>query len=350
MPCSSIYCINGAGSYDGNYGVAPTSHNGYDYFTGDTLPTYYIFSSVTENSWCLSTVLDGPCLLFGKSPCLSNCPDLCDNFFGIGPCLTPTPTPTPFCNVDFEAILDCAVTPTPTPTPTVTPTPTMTPTPSSTNPCGGISLSVTAITYTPTPTPTPSITPTQTPDITRPCNFTGVVTFNTIDDFLRCATSKKFRDCSNGFLFHSTQVILTPNGVSPTVGSVFRAVINGDSVCVVYDGQVENISGADDITLIDEIGQESLGGCNNCIPIPSQTPTPTPTLTPTPTPSQVPLNCFEYLIENLDPFSSNLYDYKDCSDSFVSVLIPASGSVTICASVAPMDSTFSITLIGPCLI
>ena len=161
MPCSSIYCINGAGSYDGNYGVAPTSHNGYDYFTGDTLPTYYIFSSVTENSWCLSTVLDGPCLLFGKSPCLSNCPDLCDNFFGIGPCLTPTPTPTP---------------------------------------------------------------------------------------------------------------------------------------------------------------------------------------------SQVPPNCFEYLIENLDPFSSNLYDYKDCSDSFVSVLIPASGSVTICASVAPMDSTFSITLIGPCLI
>jgi hypothetical protein len=167
---------------------------------------------------------------------------------------------------------------------------------------------------------------------------------------LRCAISKKFRDCSNGFLFHSTQVILTPSGVVPTVGTVFRANINGDSVCVVYDGQVENISGADDITLIEEIGSESLGACNNCVPIPSQTPTPTPTNTPTPTPSQVPIDCDEYLIENTDPFNSNLYDYKNCSDEFVSVSVPASGSVTICASVVPMDSTFNITLIGPCLL
>jgi len=350
MPCNSVYCISGAGAYDGNYGIAPTLHNGFDYFTGNTLPTYYIFSSITENCWCLSTILDGPCLLFGKTPCLSSCPDLCDSFFGTGPCLTPTPTPTPFCNVDFEAILDCGVTPTPTVTPTNTPTPTVTPTPTQTNPCGGISLTVTAVNYpaSPTPTPTPTVTP--TPDITRPCNFTGVVTFNTIDDFLRCAISKKFRDCSNGFLFHSTQVILTPSGVVPTVGTVFRANINGDSVCVVYDGQVENISGADDITLIEEIGSESLGACNNCVPIPSQTPTPTPTNTPTPTPSQVPIDCDEYLIENTDPFNSNLYDYKNCSDEFVSVSVPASGSVTICASVAPMDSTFNITLIGPCLI
>lgn len=349
MPCNSVYCISGAGVYDGNYGIAPTTHNGFDYFTGDTLPTYYIFSSITENCWCLSTVLDGPCLLFGKTPCLSSCPDLCDSFFGTGPCPTPTPTPTPFCNIDFEAVLDCAVTPTPTVTPTNTPTPTVTPTPTQTNPCGGVSLTVTAVNYPASPTPTPTVTPTPTPDITRPCNFTGVVTFNSIDDFLRCAISKKFRDCSNGFLFHSTQVILTPSGVVPTVGTVFRANINGDSVCVVYDGQVENISGADDITLLDEIGSESLGACNNCVPIPSQTPTPTPTVTPTPTPSQVPVDCDEFLIENTDPFNSNLYDYKDCNGEFVSVSIPASGSVTICASVAPMDSTFNITLIGPCL-
>ena len=351
MPCNSVYCISGAGLYDGNYGIAPTTHNGYDYFTGDTLPTYYIFSSITENCWCLSTVLDGPCLLFGKTPCLSSCPDLCDSFFGPGPCPTPTPTPTPFCNIDFEAILDCAVTPTPTVTPTNTPTPTVTPTPTQTNPCGGISLTVTAVNYpaSPTPTPTPTVTP--TPDITRPCNFTGVVTFNTIDDFLRCSISKKFRDCSNGFLFHSTQVILTPSGVVPTIGTVFRANINGDSVCVVYDGQVENISGADDITLLEEIGQESSGSCNNCVPIPSQTPTPTPSITPTNTPTPSPLPCEQYLVTNLDPFNTYSFDYKDCNGEFQSVLINAQSSVTICTSQQPLSSSsFSVTPNGFCLL
>jgi hypothetical protein len=74
------------------------------YYTGNTSPTYYIFSSITSNSWCLSTVLDGSCLLFGKSPCVSSCPDLCDSFFTAGSCPSPTPSQTSVCNIDFNAV------------------------------------------------------------------------------------------------------------------------------------------------------------------------------------------------------------------------------------------------------
>ncbi len=352
MPCSSVYCINGTDIYDGNYGIAPTTFNGYDYFTGNTSPTYYIYynSGSTTPSWCLSTALDGTCLLFGKSPCLSSCPDLCDDFFGSGPCITPTPTPTAFCDINFDAYFDCGITPTPTVTPTSSVTPTPTPTPTASNPCGGISIVVSAATVTPTPTPTPSITPSQTPEITRPCNFTGKVTFNTIDDYLRCATSKKFRDCSSGFLFYSSSIILTEFGNVPTVGFVYRAIINDVSVCVVYDGQVENISGADDITLIETIGPESNGSCLNCFPISSQTPTPTPTNTPTPTPSNTPIICENYLITNLDPLNTQTYYYKDCFSQDSSVSVPPSGNIEICSSLTTTNPLFTVSLIGNCLI
>lgn len=350
MPCSSVYCISGADIYDGNYGIGPTTFNGYDYFTGDTSPTYYIYynSGSTTPSWCLSTALDGTCLLFGKSPCLSSCPDLCDDFFSSGPCPSPTPTPTAACDIDFDAFFDCGITPTPTPTPSVTQTPTPTPTPTQTNPCGGISIIVSAATITPTPTPTPSITPTQTPEVTRPCNFNGKVTFNTIDDFLRCATSKKFRDCVSGFLFYTSDVILDEYGFVPSLGTVYRAVINDVSVCVVYDGQVENISGADNITLIETIGPESNGSCLNCFPIPSSTPSPTPTNTPTPTPSSTPIICVKYVITNLNPLTTKTYNYVDCSGVNTSVSVSPSGNVEICASSAPTDSSFTRTPIGFC--
>jgi hypothetical protein len=350
MPCSSVYCISGAGIYDGNYGIGPTQINGYDYFTGDTSPTYYIYynSGSTNPSWCLSTLINGPCLLFGKSPCLTSCPDLCDTFFGVGPCPTPTPTPTAFCNIDFDAIFDCGITPTPSPTPTVTPTTTPTPTPTPTNPCGGISLVVTAVTITATPSPTPSVTPTQTPEITRPCNFTGKVTFNTIDDFLRCAVSKKFRDCISGFLFYSSDIILTEFGTLPSLGTVYRAVINDSSVCVVYDGQVENISGADDISLIETIGPESNGSCLNCFPIASQTPTPTPTNTPTPTPTKPLITCKKFNITNNDYFSSRNYTYKNCEEITVTISVGSGVTEVICCSSAPQAQYFSVTQDGFC--
>jgi len=283
MSCESVYCISGTNSsYDGSYSTGNTLHNGYVYYTGDTTPTYFIFYSTggTESNWCLSTALDGPCLLFGKSPCVSDCPDLCTEFFSSGTCPTPTPSTTPICDVDFTAILECSISPTPTVTPTVTPsvTPTVTPTPSDV--CGGTGIVVSAITYTPTPTPTISLTPTMTPDVTRPCSFSGSVEFNTLDDYIRCANSKKFRDCSNGFLYHSSELILDEFNEPIQIGYVYKATINEVSVCVVYDGLVDNISGADDILIIENIGLEIDNGCNNCVVIPTQTPTPTPSTTP----------------------------------------------------------------------
>jgi hypothetical protein len=349
MPCNSVYCINGTGTYDGNYGIAPTLYNGYEYFSGDTLPAYYIYynSGSTEPSWCLSTSLGGSCLLFGKSPCLSSCPDLCDDFFGPGPCPTPTPTPTAACDVDFDAFFDCGITPTPTTTPTTTPTSTPTPTPTPTNPCGGISLVVTAITVTPTVTPTPSITPSQTPEITRPCNFTGKVTFNTIDDFLRCQNSKKFRDCTTGFLFYTADVILDEFGIPVSIGIVYRTLINGTSTCVVYDGLVENISGADDILIIETIGPEINGSCLNCFPIASQTPTPTPTITPTPTQTKPLIPCKKFNVTNNDYFGPRNYNYKDCDNIPVTISV-APGLVVICAVSAPQAQYFTVNQDGFC--
>ncbi len=280
MSCSINYCINGTGTYDGDYLSAGT-HNGYDYFTGDT---YTIFYSTGSTCWCLSSVLDGSCLLFGKSPCLSECPDLCDEFFSEGSCPPPTPVPSGCTTIDFDVIFDCEVTPTPSPTPTSTPTPTPTPSPSPYDPCSGVSLSVSAITYTPTPTPTPTTTPTPSPEVTRPCNYTGLVIFNTLDDYIRCSDSKKFKDCYNGFSYISNDVILAPGGGQPLVGFVYGATINGNEVCVTYLGLVTNTSGVDNITLNTTYGLESEGNCQTCL-LPSPTPTPTSSSTPTPTPT-----------------------------------------------------------------
>ena len=101
-----------------------------------------------------------------------------------------------------------------------------------------------------------------------------------MDDYIRCANSKKFRDCSNGFLYHSSELILDEFNEPIQIGYVYKATINEVSVCVVYDGLVDNISGADDILIIENIGLEIDNGCNNCVVIPTQTPTPTPSTTP----------------------------------------------------------------------
>lgn len=311
MSCSSVYCISGTNSsYDGSYSSGSTLHNGYIYYTGDTTPTYFIFYSTggTESNWCLSTALDGPCLLFGKSPCLSSCPDLCTEFFSSGTCPAPTPSATPVCDVDFTAVLECSISPTPTQTPSQTPTQTPTPTPTPSDVCGGVSMVVSGVTYTPTPTPTISLTPSSTPDVTRPCSFSGTVAFNTLDDYIRCSNSKKFRDCSNGFLYHTSELILDEFNQPIQVGYVYRTTINGVSTCVVYDGLVDNISGADDIIIVENIGLEVDNGCNNCTIIPSQTPTPTPTQTP-----EVLLN--------------NYFATKSCGDPSTGIIeAPSSGS------------------------
>ena len=307
--CSPTYCITDTGlGYDDNF-VSAGTYNGDTYWSGITNGDFIYFT--TGGTWCLSSSLNGPCLLEGPYPCISTCPDLCDDYVFSGACPTPTPTPTVNCSVlDFTAIFDCEVVVSPTPTPTPSVTPTMTPTPSPSNPCGGVSLNVTITGYTPTPTATLTPTPTTTPQITRPCNVMGTVTFNTIDGELSCPFSKQFQDCFTNELFYTTNNIPLPSGGTISQNMVFKAYVNGVSRCVTFLGYNLLVIGVDSISLYD--GPYS-GACTSCTPDISPTPTPTitPTMTPTtsPTPTPSPAtgyyvfrqcgNPTEYLIQTL---------------------------------------------------
>jgi len=288
-PCSEIYCITYTDtSYDGVYTYAG-SYSGYSYWTGDTTPTYYIYND--GDGWCLSDSLGGSCLLTGKYPCISECPDLCDSFFNYGPCSTTTTTTSP-CNVfEFDALFDCEVVPTPSPTPTPTVTPTITVTPSSTNYCSIVGVDASINTYSPTPTPTPTVTPSSTPEITRPCNFSGDVTFNTIQGTIDCPRSLQFQDCLNGAMYYTTKSVVNPSSGEILPFMIFLSEVDGISRCISYIGINTDVIGVNDVTLIEgPIGYSNLGDCVLCVPQESPTPTPsiTPTLTPTITPTLTP--------------------------------------------------------------
>ncbi len=304
-PCEIIeYCISNTITYDDNYLYAGI-HNDYAYYTGES-GSYVIYYSTGDTCWCVSNVLDGPCDLFGKTPCSSICPDLCDSFFSEGYCPLTTTTTYPYCElIDFEAYFNCDITPTPTVTPTKTPTPTPTVTPTPSNVCNSLNFVATGITFTPTPTLTPSKTPSPTPTPTNNCLVSGLVTFNVIDDYIRCSNSKKFRDCFTGIEYFTTDLLLI-NGELPIEGYVYKTIINNESICATFLGLVDNISGVDKIELITELGPENEGKCLECIPSPSKTPTPTPTLTPTPTPSSTPpcFNCDSVI--NLPQFGESI--------------------------------------------
>ena len=89
--CEEIYCISGTDTiFDNTYYSAGTYYSQL-YWTGSS-NNYYIYYSVGNKQWCLSTSLGGMCLLSGKSPCFSECPDLCEEFFSVGICPTTTTT------------------------------------------------------------------------------------------------------------------------------------------------------------------------------------------------------------------------------------------------------------------
>ena len=274
------YCVSSTGnpSIDDNYITGGTYNSTY-YWTGQT-NGYFIYYSSGNTQWCLSSLLGGSCLLSGKSPCVSDCPDLCDTYFSIGICPTPTPTPTNNCNVlDFSAIFDCEYTPTPTPTPTVSVTPTITPTPTSTSICSIMEVDACISGYTPTPTPTMTPTPSSTPIITRPCSFSGDVTFNTINDIIICPSSKQFQDCYNGAMYYTTIPLYNPSSGDITQFMVFNATVDGETKCISYVGINNEVSGVNNIVLNSgPYGYANLGECSLCEPTP--TPTPTPSSTP----------------------------------------------------------------------
>lgn len=281
--CPYTYCITNTGfGYDGNY-LSGGTYNGQGYWSSSTHTIYY---NSGDTKWCLSTTLGGSCLLFGKSPCTTNCPDICEDYLNSGVCPTPTPTPTINCNVlDFDAIFNCEVSPTPTVTPSITPTSTLTPTPTSTDVCGYFSLEASGESYTPTPTPTPTLTPTPSGEVIRPINFSGNVTFNTLDSSIQCSESVKFQDCFNGEIYYATDYTSTIGNVTLQLYEIYQAYVNGELKCISYLGVDTQTIGINNIQLVGgPFGFSNEGGCLTCIP--EISPTPTPTMTPTPSATQ----------------------------------------------------------------
>ena len=194
-----------------------------------------------------------------------------------------------------------------------------------------------------TPTPTP------TPQITRPCNFSGEVIFNTFDEILQCANSKKFKDCFTGLNYFSSDLLLLSGNTKPKEGYVYNAVINGQGVCVVYEGLFENISGVDNITLTFEVGPTTDGACLDCLPNLTSTPTPTPTNTPTPTPSQAPCIAYKYLLTSNVPSGNSAARWTDCVNGPTTTTLAPYTSVIVCSTTVPLPNqpnTIQITAVG----
>ena len=291
MSCPSTYCISNTSfsTYTDIYNSSGT-YNGLDSWSGQS-NGYHIFYNTGTTQWCLSNVLNGTCLLAGKTPCVSSCPDLFSGYLSSGTCPTPTPTPTVNCSVlDFNSYFDCVpsnfVTSTPTPTLTKTPTPT----PTTTNFCGILKVDVTISNVTPSPTSTPTPTPTTSKTIQRDITFSGDVTFNTVNTSFNCPTSKQFSDCYNpNTIYSTTDVLIVPNGTPITQYMVFNALVDGSTKCISYIGETTDIIGGNTIKLnSNPLGYSNLGGCGFCQPTPTPTQTQTRTPFPTPSPTQTP--------------------------------------------------------------
>jgi len=266
--------------YSGTYSSGAT-FNSRLYYTGNTSPVAFIY--YTGSYWCLSTSLGGSCLLEGKNPCYSACPDISANLFSPGACPPPTPTPID-CNIlDFTAYFDCDFVPFVTPTPSipcdlvdmrVTAFPVSpTPTPSS-NACV-VGLDFTMVSYTP-PGPTPSPTLTLTPTKTVP--VAGQITYTFFEESFVCVTTKVLVDCNSGFEFYTTDTLEFDN-TPINIGVSFGAYIGGAFLCLRYDRDDVNLSSNTNVDSILGI----YGNCEQCNLISTPTPTNTATITPTPT-------------------------------------------------------------------
>ena len=283
--CNTQVCLytnfSGTSMYDGNYTSGGT-HNGRPYWTGSTSGT--VFYDGTK--WCLGATLGGTCILAGKSPCFSNCPDLDNLFWSEGPCPTPTPTPTTnVClTVNFNAFFDCDYEPEPTVT-CVTPTPTISVTPSP-NPCAYVDADITVEDTTPTPTPTPTVTP--TPSLQRNVPVSGSTTYIINDTEFECVFVRRIQDCSDDEIYYINESMRTSGGTIVTTGQTFSANVSGTTKCYTYLDIVYDQSPTLTINTI----IASFSGCSSCENSLIPTPTPTKTVTPTvtPTPSVTPTN------------------------------------------------------------
>jgi len=263
----STFCVSTGNLYDDQYDFAGT-HNGFDYYSGST-NSYVIYYSLTENRWCLSDILDNPCLQFGQIGIGSDCPDFDESFFVTGTCSTTTTTTSPCDIFSFDAIFDCLVPTTTTTTSTSTTTTTTTIPPF--DPCTGVSVNASITAYTTTTTTVP-VTTTTTTEVIRPCEFSGTAKFNIFDEFILCGNSKKFRDCLTGFEYYSNELLFNESGNTLVQGYVYKTTINGLSICATFVGLVDTISGVDTISIVETLGPENEGSCLQCIPDPPPPP------------------------------------------------------------------------------
>jgi hypothetical protein len=319
------YCVSGTGFpiYNDVYSQSGT-YNSRDYYVGNT-NGYYIFYD-SDSFWCLSTSLgSGPCFLQGKYPYSGLCPDLSFVYVNSSLCPTPTPTPTLNCDVfEFKALFDTDVTPTPTVSITRTHTPTRSSTPTSTNNCPLIYVNASVNSITNTPTPTPSITPSirvlRYRNNQIQCNFSGDVTFTTVNTVISCPISKIFQDCSNGEIYYTTSNLINPSGGPLNQFMIFESTVDGIYRCISYLGTDRNLIGSRVIVLNSgPIGHSNLGECSLC----AITPTPTPTMTPTiPVPTEVP-ECIVYYLS-----SGGVYSYEPTFEIITTLTVPDSLDTT----------------------
>ena len=192
---------------------------------------------------------------------------------------------------------------------------------------------VSGVTYPIDPVTPTTTTTTTLPPVVRPCNFDGVVTFNTLSGRIQCANSKKFVDCFTGEEYYTTSPVFDSSGNTIVVGYVYGGLVNGVSKCFSYFGLVENISGIDNVVITDEYGFLNDGACLLCT-VDTGTTTTTTTASPTTTTTTT-LSCISYKVKN-NSFVPRNYEYTDCnSGETVISLINGNSTITICSLTVP---------------
>jgi hypothetical protein len=243
--------------YDGTYYSAGT-YNNRVYYSGDTGFIYY-----TGTYWCLSATLNGSCILHGKIPNTSICPDLCDEVFSSGTCVTTTSTTNP-CNVfDFDAYFYCDVSTTTTTTIPCSATSidvsfsSYTTTTTTANPCIGVGGSISFSSYTTTTTTTGTTTTTTT---SRDLPVSGDVTFTLVETIFVCpGQTYQFQECNTNNMYY-----LEPSNIFVDVDILtnyaYNMTINGTQSCYTYIG-VSDISPNATCSVVDSW----YDNCSTCI-------------------------------------------------------------------------------------
>ncbi len=160
---------------------------------------------------------------------------------------------------------------------------------------------------------TGGVTPTPTPIPSGACQTT--CTYYEWENENPYLTNVIYKDCSSGDIIND----------SVGAGQIYTACTCDDYEITIGSGLRENYS-------------------EDCSIIVSPTPTPVYTQTPTPTPSFTPNACYEYVVENNNPYSVNV-TYTDCCTGLSTTdSIPPNQSGPICSTTTP---TGQLSISGP---